>query len=306
MLDEKPEGRKQQPMRNKFIDPVSPLMPESIPVWSDALLSLSRVQEETPEGVNAGYPLPDPGLFLAPDSDATKAIYFSTWLKLRDIVTHRITAPQATLTPLSNKLWRSMLGMEKTAASSSSKEGLLRAQAITFLKDCLTRSNTSLDLNHLRSIPAVWRGQELKCNQLPPPSVAKEILWELYELNFRLEFLALDGHLSKSDKPATERQILIDGHCWPNNLVLPDIKLADKGVQARSPKERWNSLFGLHMVMSDWRGPRPPALRVSLPILDGSLGCEERLEQAEKSMAEFYTQSFLNVFGRAAIVPHRL
>ena len=184
------------------------------------------MQEMRLEGINQGYALPDPGLFLQPTNDATKATYFSTWLKLRSILLHRISRPQSNLEPLSNKMWRNLLSIEKTSPRPETQEGKLRAQVLDILNECALSAHSSLNFNDLSSVPVVWCGQQIQPQQIPPSSIVKQILWELYETNFRLEFLALDSILSKSNEPKEERQIRIDGQCWSNSLVIPDIEEA--------------------------------------------------------------------------------
>ncbi|KAF9025009.1 hypothetical protein BDZ89DRAFT_96333 [Hymenopellis radicata] len=41
-------------------------------------------------------------------------------------------------------------------------------------------------------MPVVWRGLTLAANQIPPADVAQQILWELFEVNFRYDLLVLD------------------------------------------------------------------------------------------------------------------
>src|SRR3978361_1349894 len=41
-----------------------------------------------------------------------------------------------------------------------------------------------------------WRNQPLVTNQMPPPCIIQEILWELFELNFRIELFSLDCRVS--------------------------------------------------------------------------------------------------------------
>ena len=290
-------------IRNKFLDSPHELAPDSIPAWRDALASLSHMQEMRLEGINQGYALPDPGLFLQPTNDATKATYFSTWLKLRSILLHRISRPQSNLEPLSNKMWRNLLSIEKTSPRPETQEGKLRAQVLDILNECALSAHSSLNFNDLSSVPVVWCGQQIQPQQIPPSSIVKQILWELYETNFRLEFLALDSILSKSNEPKEERQIRIDGQCWSNSLVIPDIEEANKGLNSLSIYERAPYLCGLHQAMSSWSGTRPFVLQQPFPSSELNF---EKLQHAEKEIVTFYVTSFYRVFGRAAMVPHSL
>jgi hypothetical protein len=57
-----------------------------------------------------------------------------------------------------------------------------------------------------------WQGQTISSTYVPPVQVAQEILWEIYELNFRFEFKALDrrAHIpvGEVDGPSRDQLIL--------------------------------------------------------------------------------------------------
>jgi len=56
--------------------------------------------------------------------------------------------------------------------------------------------------------------------------------------------------------------------------------------------------------MSTWEGPLPEAISSAEKPGDCFSICE--IEELEHQVARFYTQSFFNFFGCAAIVPRRL
>ena len=289
-------------LRNKFVGVDDVMAPESIPVWRNALTSLSHLFKINVADVNSGYAAPDPGLFLQPAKEEIWVHYFSVWLKLQELLFHRISSSSGTIEPLPNKTWRNLLSLGKTSPRADTLQGKLRSRVLLILQECASRSNTHLNFNDLSSLPATWQGQEIPSHQLPPTHVGKEILWELYEINFRVEFLALDSILDKSDEHSTERQIVIDGHCWPNSLVIPDFERSGDGLNARSLKDRAPYLDGLRLVMSSWSGA-PLALREPFSCVDAS---EHDLEQMEMEIAQFYVNAFYRIFGRAANVPHFL
>lgn len=289
--------------RNKYVDVESPRVPPSIPSWRVALAALSFDQDHQREGVNAGYALPDPGLFVSPANDETKAQYLAMWLKIRDIMIHRLLS---SFEPLPNKLWRSILAIEKTTPRTDSREGQLRAQAMCLLQDAAKASmgdNFSMAL--LTSNTPSWRGTGVERTQdLVNPQLSREILWELYEINFRFEFASLDAVLHKSGIPLQEREIIIDGNCWPYASRIPDLDTSKAGLNDRDVFKRKDFLQGLHLVMSDWSDPRPPCLRNRFPFIENTKQGVEYLEKIEAELAEFYVKSFYRIFGRAAIVPH--
>ena len=67
----------------------------------------------------------------------------------------------------------------------------------------------------------VWQGKEYPQGALLPEGIVREILWELYEVNFIQELLSLDrracADLDTSDiAKLLERQIKIAG-CFPSD-----------------------------------------------------------------------------------------
>ena len=293
-------------MHNKFIELDSPLMPSSLPAWKEALAALSRIQEEAPEGVNAGYALPDPGLFLSTLKEETRASYFSMWLKVRDVVIYQICASCLAIEPIGTKQWRNLLALQKTTMKDGTKEAQLRQNALKFLRDASAQAETDFDFEHLASVPAMWRGMEIPSDKLPLPGIAKEILWELYEANFQLELTLTDSVLCKSGQGREDRQVLIDGLCWPNGTILPDLESSGRGLNAKELLNRAPFLSGLHTIMSSWFGPRPPCLQKCFPKVSECGSEFAELEQAERELAMFYVQSFFKIFGRAAMTPHCL
>ena len=280
------------------------MMPSSIPAWKDALIELSQLHDEPREGVNSGYALPDPGLLVSPQNDETKASYFSTWLKVHDVMIHRIHASRPSVDPIANRHWRHILGLQKTTVTDGTKEARVRQTLLKVLQDASKLAETEIDFEKLAFIPAVWRGIEMPPNRLPELHIAKQILWELYEINFRLEFTSMDSVLCKSGELREDRQILIDNLCWYNGTITPDWDSSDKGLNAKDLLARAEQLSGLHTIMSSWSGPRPPSLLKPFPkVSESDVG---QLEQVERELASFYVQSFFRIFGRAAMTPHHL
>lgn len=290
--------------RNKYVDVESPLVPPPIPSWRAALDTLSfNDQDHHQEGVNAGYALPDPGLFVSPVSDDTKALYFATWLKIRDIMIHRLLSP---FEPLSNKSWRTILAIEKATPKTETREGRFRQQATQVIQDAAKAIGIDFSVTFLADCVPSWKGVEYNARDFLNVQPSREILWELYETNFRLEFSSLDAVLHKSSMSLQERDIIIDGHCWPGASRIPDLSLGKTGLNDRHTFKRKDFLQGIHLIMSEWSGPRPSCLQQRFPnVEDNEEGCE-CLERIEKELAVFYVTSFHRIFGRAAIVPHFL
>ncbi|KAJ6631301.1 hypothetical protein B0H10DRAFT_2206989 [Mycena sp. CBHHK59/15] len=108
----------------------------------------------------------------------------------------------------------------------------------------------------------------------------KELLWELAEINFRYEFLALDARASGLDRPDECRRCFVgEGLIGLDYLGL----MCDWSVPCTRPKEIDTAK---ERMESEW---------------DGSTVC-----QLERKVTQYYTQSFYELFGRAAVVCMRL
>ncbi|KAJ8074360.1 hypothetical protein PM082_009976 [Marasmius tenuissimus] len=281
----------------------SPLLPPSVSAWSDALRTLSHhdLTIPPPPGHDRGYWVPPARLFVTPDRDESKLTLLRNWLRLREVIIFRATTGASRL---SVKDWRSLLTISggDSKKVSDTRSGKRHDSMRTLLKDFLTENSLSLKYDELPGIAAKWRGVEISDEKLPGTTVVQEILWELTELSFRQELVALDGELDTSDVGKWERQNLLDG-CWKGGRA--DWVNGSEGLGSRTLEARIPYLTRLHRVMSTWRGDRPLELLDSFPSRDAHnfLVTANRVERA---LASFYTSSFLSVFGREASVPHTL
>ncbi|THU79081.1 hypothetical protein K435DRAFT_562487, partial [Dendrothele bispora CBS 962.96] len=143
-----------------------------------------------------GYFLPQPMSLISSDNELRKAYLLSTWVKLRPLFLWILAHPGDTSRiALKGPQWRSILDLAsglgykagtQTSKTHSEMEQLLRK----LVSD--RRHGVELDLTKLPATPAYWQGQQLSVEKQPPSQVTRQILWELYELSFRLELMALD------------------------------------------------------------------------------------------------------------------
>ncbi|KAG7090327.1 hypothetical protein E1B28_011923 [Marasmius oreades] len=298
---------------NTFLDPDSRLMPSGITAWQDALAALSSYNnaQPPPNGIDNGFAVPPPRLFINAKDDSTKARLISNWLKLRDLFLFRLSVDPSTLTA---KQWRSLLELRfdnHPSQSSQSSDGLSRSKKFlnemnNRLKKFVDESQISLNLENLDSAKAVWRDRQISGDRLPSDSTVREVMWELFELNFRRELLVLDTRLDMSSMPALERKLLLD-KCYTgsaDNVIFP--KNETRGLGSPSIRNRIPFLEGLHNVMSTWRIQKPIALLDAFPRNTEAHNYLETVRVVERAIASSYTIAFLDIFCRAASVPHQL
>jgi len=156
--------------------------------------------------------------------------------------------------------------------------------------------------------PIVWQDREYPPGALPPEKVVREILWELYELNFIHELQSLDCRACQNLDPSSasqlfDRQTLIS-QCFPTNSFRHvSIPTENCGLADDDLDKRFRFVTGLVFVMNSWKGDKPAILAGDLSDLQLTPDGATKLE---KVVATYYCQQFFNYFGRAAQVPHRL
>ncbi|KAF5341449.1 hypothetical protein D9758_014733 [Tetrapyrgos nigripes] len=269
---------------NTFMTPSSPVMPQSIDNWRIALEELATHNQSlaAPEGVNRGYALPPADLFVTTGNPSTAATLFRNYLKLKDIFIYRLSYSSKRY---SKKQWRQLLTIdEEQEIRSDTRTGKQRLEMQTPLKSMVSRNTVQFD--QLSSVPVTWRGETIDGIQVPP-TIAKEIIWELYELNFRQDLVALDAQLDESNMSLPERQNLL-GRCWIGAREYTDCQKAQDGLASTDPTKRSQILGALHKIMTTWRGPKPPVLLSGFPVDMSGHNFGTRLDQIERDLA-FYS-----------------
>ena len=211
---------------------------------------------------------------------------------------------------MSNQDWHIFLSMDLgILPDTSSTKAAKRRQNVL---DMLVPKSTIYPEVQTRSTTKqlfVWQGKEYSSEVLPPEDVVRQILWELYELNFIHELQSLDhracADLDLSDTvQVVERQMKIS-RCFPihsfRHVTIPS---ENCGLAADDLSERFRFVVELLHVVKSWRGNKPAIFDISMDNLRDSTHQTRLL--MEKTIATYYCQQFFNYFGRAAQIPHRL
>jgi hypothetical protein len=278
--------------RNKFDMYESPLMPLPIPVWCDALKAVKR--DEAPASYHTWYLFPEAAIF-ASTNEACRAKFFATWNVFRPACIFRVFSAESLAAPLAGQQWRDFLLDGLTSLSRESNLVRRREEVKAIFAGTLDELQIDLHVPPSSHFPTV------------PVDEAQRILWELTELNFCFELLALDKRASSSSSPRDEdeRQAMVLKCFDVPSLVVADVQWANFGLQAHDWRERLPFLLVLRALMRDWDGLKPtPILLPDLASHD--MYTEPDVYQLEDCVARFYTQTFYRLFGRAAVVPARL
>ena len=249
------------------------------------------------------YTFPDPGLFIHP---ATAGKYIESWLRVRDAWFMRV-AKEPSLA-LSNQSWRTFLSIDFTVLGKGETKAARRRQEV--LDILLPHPDMYPGVERRSSLmgPIVWQGREYPSGVLPPENVVREILWELYEVNFIHELQSLDRRACHnldllSVAQLFNRQIEISQCFHTSSFRHVPIPSKNLGLADDDFDNRFRFITGLVFVMNKWKGDKPATLAGDVSELqlspDGAM-------ELEKVVAKYYCQQYFNHFGRAAQVPHRL
>lgn len=215
-----------------------------------------------------------------------------------------------------------MLGLSVAAGSAASsstsapstKSAKYRDLMSEVLQACLSSGDgVQINLDAIEIGQLFWHGQVVSYECVPQVDVVREMLWELNELNFRLEFLALDLRARNHAISTTSRDDLILA-CFPGaiggSLLVLDFGLVDQGLAAENCTGRVTYLIALKNVMKSWRGFNEAVKRCRHVDLAANKEPGEfsdaEVVAMDAALAQFYTQTFFDFFGRAAIIPRRL
>jgi hypothetical protein len=249
------------------------------------------------------YVFPDPGLFIHP---TTAGKYIETWLRVRDAWLMRVKKEPSLA--LSSQSWRTFLSIDNTVlGKGDTKAARRRKEAL----DVILPSPDMYPGVEKRSGsmgPIVWQGREYTAGVLPPENVVREILWELYEVNFIHELQSLDRRACQNldlsnPNQLFDRQIEISQCFHTSSFRHVPIPSENIGLADNDFDKRFRFVTGLVFVMNSWKGDKPAILAGDLSKVELSPSAAMELE---KVVAKYYCQQFFNYFGRAAQVPHRL
>ena len=157
--------------------------------------------------------------------------------------------------------------------------------------------------------PFVWQGRSYLPGNLPPDNIVRQMLWELYELNFAHEFLSLDRRACESldlgdEEKLYKRQSLISNCFVSNALSHTSLPNTNCGLAAENIRDRLPYLKRMVHIMDAWKGTKPAVF--GLAKNSPQIITDQQAKDLEDAVTQYYCQKFYSYFGRAAQVPHRL
>ncbi|KAG7091642.1 hypothetical protein E1B28_010663 [Marasmius oreades] len=99
--------------------------------------------------------------------------------------------------------------MEVHGLKENMHASVVRKTQEKMLQECLISGGmaSSIDLSNLMAAPVKWNSTELS---LPiPTSIVKEVLWELFEINFRFELVTLDRICYQMEASFHDHEVMV-------------------------------------------------------------------------------------------------
>jgi len=168
-----------------------------------------------------------------------------------------------------------------------------------------------------QAVDVFWQGQvvlkaiDIKAGSLAlPDSVARQVMWDLFENNFRIELLTLDRAIvprASNDMWALDRDQLVLKVFPGGALMVNRWTVLDVGLGAR----KWGVcacyVEAFRVLLSTWPGDPARQLGgmcVGSYTASGFQSSEKQVMAVERIALPFYCQTFFNYFGRAPTIPH--
>ncbi|TFK81876.1 hypothetical protein K466DRAFT_604136 [Polyporus arcularius HHB13444] len=288
--------------RDKFLDPVHDWMPKRLRAWDVAMTSVDRSGPAKRQDALWGYWTPEPALLLGPQTIERTRRYLLNWLRIRTAWVYLLAFPDSGVTRVPPQWWRDFLNGD--VEGTTSRDDTRKAKRLEQVRAVFKVAFDTLEYVPNPRDPVDWFGYRIT---EPPPSMCSFIVWEVHELGFRYELLALDRILvpCRNDASGESAREQLLSRIFPDHDLYYIRNLPHKplGLSAELPHSRVHYLEAFRQVLLRW--PLcPQAIHAADPLaLTTPASCIEDLEVA---LTSFYVQTFFAYSGRAPIVPHAL
>jgi len=116
--------------------------------------------------------------------------------------------------------------------------------------------------------PLIWQGHNYPLGSLPPENIFRQVLWELYKLNFAHKFLSLDHRALKSldltdNEKLYERQSLISKCFVSNALSFTTLPNTNCRLATENIRDRLTYLQRMVHIMDAWKGAKPAVFGIA-------------------------------------------
>ncbi|KAL0564345.1 hypothetical protein V5O48_017702, partial [Marasmius crinis-equi] len=174
----------------------------------------------------------------------------------------------------------------------------------------------TVDLSNLDATPVQWLDQPLQPFVDPPAPIARQILCELYEINFRYELVVLDRFCYQKELSPSEQEHEVLGVLthFHSQLIPDSTDLGNTGFVSLQHNERRHALHGFHFIMQGRSGGlgelseqlKDPGISRHLDITETKDIKTTELDNVEYTLVYHYVSTFHKIFVCAPLLPHCL
>ncbi|KAJ3483972.1 hypothetical protein NLI96_g5943 [Meripilus lineatus] len=287
-------------IRDKFVEGENPLFPPRIPVWSETLAKVDRRVES--QG-RIEYFVPEPALIIGPKDPNSRRRYLFNWAKARDPWLYLMTYSAFQQKPIHQQGWCNYLNHTNLheASSGTTHTAKEKAEVLALFQGISVEEPRATHSDEVLFFGKAFSFTEAYC---------REVLWEVFEMGFQLELLALDKILVPAPSVVShtsqvfeyERHDLIsrvfgnDGH-----LRVASLPTENCGLAAENIADRISALEAFRIVLVRW--PGAPQLLCTRKFAQAVI--DRDLLDLEQCAVKFYLDTFYFHSSRATLVPHR-
>ena len=271
--------------------------------WEHAMTSIDLTQPARPQKELWGYWIPEPGLLLRPQNPDRLHRYLFNWLRMRQAWLYVLRLREARAPIIPTQWWRDFLYGDTGQSASGTTSN---AKRIAQMKEVFGLAFEEAHFEPATTSTVRWFEhslRELDTKHCPM------IIWEVCELGFRHELLALDRLLvpSRDGNLGEEHRDELLGLMFLNSGVYAVTQLPPKegvGLSANLPRRRVPHLEAFRKVMGRWPRCPPSFFKPEQQITTAMQ--DDVIVAREQELVNFYVHTFFEQSGRAPIVPHRV
>ncbi|KAF8209267.1 hypothetical protein K438DRAFT_1961000 [Mycena galopus ATCC 62051] len=277
--------------RDKFKPLVADEMPGYFRCWTEAIALVDRTVRVRGSPQDKYYVLPEPALLASPGTPERRQMFLHNWTLVHAAMIYRATEGNGCL---SSQEWRDILEGKamRDEGQRNKRTGNNRS-----LRNIMAPVLADCGINDLNGYPVSREAT------LPEYSIlaAKQIIWQVAEINFRFEFASLDQRASGQERKRAVTE------CFTGGMLFEvPLKYSKQGLAAPYVHERHPFYIRMARLMQDWKlSSRRPTIIQNMPRWEEERRpwTDEAMRDLEFGVARYYTQAFFELYGRAAVLP---
>lgn len=215
---------------------------------------------------------------------------------------------------LSTKDWRVVLFVSEGKVRGQANNGpTYNAQRRVELRAWLEKllREDGLEMPSVDADKYSWKGVEYNDGEMPEASVCREIIWDLNEINFRYELVALAQEAGQ--RLGLDRMRELAMRCFPpaangEALIVDANADAERGLASSQWQVRHPYVMHLRRMLLELEPENQGTCSFDKTSVSSDVSkCKKAdFEDLEDALARYYCRMFFKFFGRPATIPRHL